>query len=69
VPALAVEVQQCPLRFGARSPGPAVPTEIRNLAVEVRSGSAQWHLELAAEEQEKKKEEGGGEGESNSDKI
>ena len=52
---LTVELRQCPLRFCARSPGPAVPTEIvegrqRALRSGARSwGSGRWGLALAVE--------------------
>ena len=41
------EVRQCPLRSGARSWDPEVPTEIWSLRL--RYGSAHWALELAVE--------------------
>ena len=47
---LTVEVRQCPLRSGARSWGPAVPTELAVPAghcPQLRSGSAHWDLEFA----------------------
>ena len=40
--ALAVEVQQCPLRSAARRWGPAAPTEI--WSSQLRSGSAHWDI-------------------------
>ena len=61
---VAVEVQQCPLRSGARGGGPAVPTA--TWKSRWRSGCAHWDLDC---EEEAEGEEAEEVEENSSDKI
>jgi hypothetical protein len=56
--ALAVEVRQCPLRFGSRDSGPGVPIEIWSSQLRPAVPTEIWRWGMARRRRRRKEEAG-----------